>query len=308
MSISDKTKFELANSFIDSINVESVNIRHLVSASGLTKSAVKELLSEIVDRCSDDIYKPSKRNDIAGDVKEILVQEYGLTYSIANRLTYTYNIEYPEQLSYLKDSELKDITGIGKSTLKKIRENFPYIEKPKTVIDNNHVSILKLPTKAEEVLYNESIVTVHQIGMLISDGDIDNLGYPLCLLIKKGYELYSEGETSKNIYYTEYLSILLQSYNRNLNNLIRHTDSRLNLHWINDTIYHFITYIYEIMAQDNIIKRTLIKNQLMLDDKREILLTKLYSDADYSNDAIIKHYYEVNETLQEIYNLLKKEI
>ena len=100
MSISDKTKFELANSFIDSINVESVNIRHLVSASGLTKSAVKELLSEIVDRCSDDIYKPSKRNDIAGDVKEILVQEYGLTYSIANRLTYTYNIEYPEQLSY----------------------------------------------------------------------------------------------------------------------------------------------------------------------------------------------------------------
>ena len=49
MSISDKTKLELANSFIDSINVESVNIRHLVSASGLTKSAVKELLSEIVE-------------------------------------------------------------------------------------------------------------------------------------------------------------------------------------------------------------------------------------------------------------------
>ena len=176
------------------------------------------------------------------------------------------------------------------------------------MIDNNHISILKLPTKAEEVLYNESIVTVHQVGMLISDGDIDNLGYPLCLLIKKGYELYSEGETSKNIYYTEYLSILLQSYNRNLNNLIRHTDSRLNLHWINDTIYHFITYIYEIMAQDSLIKKALIKNQSMLDDKRELLLTKLYSDADYSNDVIVKHYYEVNETLQEIYNLLKKEI
>lgn len=305
MNISNNTLSELANTFIDSINIESVNIKHLVVASGLTKSAVKELLSEIVDRCSDTIDKPTKRVNTVDDVKEVLVQEYGLTYSIANRLTYTYNIEYPEQLSYLKDSELMDITGIGQSTLRKIRERFPYVERPKSVIDNSHISVLNLPTKAQELLYNENISTVHQIGVLIADGDIDNLGYPMCLLIEKGYELYSEGESSKNVYYVEYLSILLQSFNRNLNNLIRHTDTTLNLHWINNTIYHFVTYVYEIIAEDSKLKKEVISNESLFIDKREEVLTKLYADVSYTNEDIINHYYEVNSTLQKVYNMFK---
>lgn len=305
MDISNKTLSELANTFINSINIESVNIKHLVVASGLTKSAVKELLGEIVDRCSDTMDKPTKRVEVTDDVKEVLVKEYGLTYSIANRLTYTYNIEYPEQLSYLKDSELMDVTGIGQSTLKKIRENFPYIERPKAVIDNNHITILNLPTKAQELLYDENIVTIHQLSMLIADDDIDNLGYPMCLLIKRGYELYKAGESSKNIYYVEYLSILLQSYNRNLNNLIRHTDSNLNLHWINNTIYHFVTYVYEIMVNNDKIKKDILNCSSQFGKSREMFLSELYANVSSDNEEIVNHYYNVNSILQKVYSVFK---
>lgn len=305
MGISNNTISELANIYLDSINVESINLKALIVESGLSTQAVKEMLNELVDRCAENPNKPSIRRDEYSEstIKSILVNRYGLTYSIAKRLIEMYNIEFPSQLKYLTDKELSDITGIGEYTLKKIRESFPYEESESIKKENTSIAVLHLPTKVEEVLRENNVLNIKQLDVFLTSG-IDDIGYPKSLIIYKAHELYSNDEVNKNIYRKEYLSIFLQSFNRNLNNIIRHSESKLNTYWINDSLYNFITYTYEIMNTDNTIELQLLDSFDLLNTDRKILLDSLYADTSMSNNELINHYKTVRCTLDSIYNTI----
>ena len=305
MGISNNTISELANIYLASINVESINLKALIVESGLSTQAIKEMLSELVDRCAENPNKPSIRRDEYSEtkIKSILVNKYGLTYSIAKRLIEMYNIEFPSQLKYLTDKELSDITGIGEYTLKKIRESFPYEESESIKKENTSIAVLNLPTKVEEVLRENSVLNIKQLEVFLSS-NIDDVVYPKSIIIYKSHELYNNGELDINVYRREYLSILLQSYNRNLNNIIRHSESKLNTYWINDSLYNFITYIYEIMNTDSLLREQLIEGCDKLKIDRKVLLNSLYADTSMTNQELINHYKIVRDTLDTIYNLL----
>lgn len=307
MSISNNTMSELANSFIATINIESINLKSLLMTPGLSKSAVKELLNELVDRCADNIDKPSfKKEESTTDVlKSTLVNEYGLTYSVVNRLIDVYNIEFPEQLKYLSDSELRHITGIGESTLRKIRSHFAYEEPQSTRTSNLSIGELNLPTKIEEILRENNVLTIKQLETFVSE-DIENIGYPMCIVIQEAYDLYVSGETEEREYYKKYLDILLQSFTRNLNNLIRHSSTKLNLHWINESLYQFVTYTYEIMFKDSKYVNLFVERCASLSKAREELLSELYYSALDDNPATIRHYQDVLQMLKDIYSVFAK--
>lgn len=307
--VSQNSMTEFANMFIKSIDVENINLRTLIVDSGLSKEAVKDLLSELVERYSENPDKPSIK--ISGNkseyIKNTLVKTYNLTYSIANRLIDMYNIEFPEQLKYLSDDELKAVTGVGVSTLKKIRDAFPYTEPPKTTIVNTSITNLYLPTKIEELLRNNSVLYVKQLGTFIEE-DIDNVGYPRCLIITKAYELYENEVTDRNIYNREYLNIMIQSYNRNLNNLVRHSDSKLNLHWVNDSIYHFVTFVFEIMFNQPELETSIKTAWDIFNEQRELVLSKLYIDDTLPNTDIIKHYSSLCTNMLSVLKIFDDEI
>ena len=307
MGISNNTISELANIYLASINVESINLKALIVESGLSTQAVKEMLSELVDRCAENPNKPNIRKDEYSEtkIKSVLVNKYGLTYSIAKRLIEMYNIEFPSQLKYLTDKELSDITGIGEYTLKKIRESFPYEESEPIKKENTSIAVLHLPTKVEEVLRENNILNIKQLEVFLS-ANIDDIVYPKSIIIYKAHELYNNEEPDINVYRKEYLSIFLQSYNRNLNNIIRHSESKLNTYWINDSLYNFITYIYEIMNTDSLLKEQLIEGYDKLKIDRKVLLNSLYADTSMSNQELISHYKTVRGILDSICNLLFK--
>lgn len=296
MSISEKALSELANSYINNIDPESVNIKYLLTVSGLSKSTIKDLLCEIVDRCDSIIKVPPKKN--TPDIRDVLVREYNLTYSIASRLIEYYDITYPEQLSFLADDELKAITGIGKSTLTRIRVKFPYVEQKVNCKRIDKIELLHFPTKVYTSLTDNSIYNTCQLEQAISNEDIVSLGYPLCTIVERGYELYLDGESNINVYRLEYLNILLQSYERNLNSLIRHSDDTLNLHWINNTIYQFVTFAYEINSSEEIAGR-ITESTPEFGMSRKLLLESLYADSN-DNKVIIKHYTKVKQILQSV--------
>ena len=299
MGISKNTISELANIYLASINVESINLKALIVESGLSTQAIKEMLSELVDRCAENPNKPNIRRDEYSEtkIKSVLVNKYGLTYSIAKRLIEMYNIEFPSQLKYLTDKELSDITGIGEYTLKKIRESFPYEESKPIKKENTSIAVLHLPTKVEEVLRENNILNIKQLEVFLSS-NIDDIVYPKSIIIYKAHELYNNEEPDINVYRKEYLSIL--------NNIIRHSGSKLNTYWINDSLYNFITYIYEIMNTDSLLKEQLTEGCDKLKIDRKVLLNSLYADTSMSNHELINHYKTVRCILDSICNLLFK--
>lgn len=305
MGISNNTKSELANIYLNSLNMESINLKALIIDSGLSTQAIKEMLNELVDRCAENPNKPSIRKDEYSEfqIKSVLVNKYGLTYSIAKRLIEMYNIEFPSQLKYLSDTELREVTGIGEFTLKKIRESFPYEESEVIRKENTSIAVLHLPSKIEEVLRTYDVLNIKQLELFLSSG-IEDIGYPKSNIIYKSYELYQEDETDIDAYRKEYLSIFLQSYIRNLNNIIRHSDSKLNTYWINDSLYNFITYIYELMGHDEEILTKLTDNFEMLKSTRKTLLDSLYANSSMSNIELIEHYKSVKDTIGSIYKVL----
>ena len=304
LGISDRTLSECINMFINSIDIEKINLKYLLVDAGLSKEAVKEILNVLVDRFSDNPIKPAIKIDTEKEVennfKEALVHEYNLTYTIANNLINTYRIVRPEQLSYLSDQELLNVTGIGKSTLVKIRDKFPYVRTPDTSsVINISITELYLPTKVEETLRDNGILYVQHLDYLV-DEEIQSIGYPMCTIIDEGYKLYKLGCKDKSKYVMKYLEILKSSYDRNLNNIIRHSSEKLNLYWIDKTVYLIITYLYEIITSDK--QYSYIRDiwEELCNPRDEVLTKYSCNMLPDDNGLILQRYAELQDIFKDI--------
>lgn len=304
LNLSDRTLSECVNLFINSIDIEKVNIKYLLVEAGLSKEATKEILNILVDRFSENPDKPVARTDLQkaaeDNFKGSLVKEYNLTYTIANSLIDMYKIVRPEQLSYLSDEELLQVTGVGNHALTKIRAKFPYISNPQvdTVINISIVE-LYLPTKAEEILRENNILYIQQVGEFI-DNELQNVGYPICSLIEEGYKLYKSGIKDEYSLTMKYLEVLINSFDRNLNNIIRHSSEKLNLYWIDQSNYLIITYLYELMSKSEY-RDYLVRTWSELGKSREQVLTE-YSCNMMSTDnhEIINAYIKLRDTYKDL--------
>lgn len=304
LNLSDRTLSECVNLFINSIDIEKVNIKYLLVEAGLSKEATKEILNILVDRFSENPDKPVARTDLQkaaeDNFKESLVKEYNLTYTIANSLISMYKIVRPEQLSYLSDNELLQVTGVGNHTLTKIRAKFPYISKPQvdTVINISIVE-LYLPTKAEEILRENNILYIQQVGEFI-DNELQNVGYPICSLIEEGYKLYKSGAKDEYSLTMKYLEVLINSFDRNLNNIIRHSSEKLNLYWIDQSNYLIITYLYELMSKSEY-RDYLVRTWSELGKSREQVLTEYSCNMmPIDNHEIINAYIKLRDTYKDL--------
>lgn len=304
LNLSDRTLSECVNLFINSIDIEKVNIKYLLVEAGLSKEATKEILNILVDRFSENPDKPVARTDLQkaaeDNFKESLVKEYNLTYTIANSLISMYKIVRPEQLSYLSDDELLQVTGVGNHTLTKIRAKFPYISKPQvdTVINISIVE-LYLPTKAEEILRENNILYIQQVGEFI-DNELQNVGYPICSLIEEGYKLYKSGVKDEYSLTMKYLEVLINSFDRNLNNIIRHSSEKLNLYWIDQSNYLIITYLYELMSKSEY-RDYLVRTWSELGKSREQVLTEYSCNMmPIDNHEIINAYIKLRDTYKDL--------
>lgn len=304
LNLSDRTLSECVNLFINSIDIEKVNIKYLLVEAGLSKEATKEILNILVDRFSENPDKPVARTDLQkaaeDNFKESLVKEYNLTYTIANSLISMYKIVRPEQLSYLSDDELLQVTGVGNHTLTKIRAKFPYISKPQvdTVINISIVE-LYLPTKAEEILRENNILYIQQVGEFI-DNELQNVGYPICSLIEEGYKLYKSGTKDEYSLTMKYLEVLINSFDRNLNNIIRHSSEKLNLYWIDQSNYLIITYLYELMSKSEY-RDYLVRTWSELGKSREQVLTEYSCNMmPIDNHEIINAYIKLRDTYKDL--------
>lgn len=304
LNLSDRTLSECVNLFINSIDIEKVNIKYLLVEAGLSKEATKEILNILVDRFSENPDKPVARTDLQktaeDNFKESLVKEYNLTYTIANSLISMYKIVRPEQLSYLSDEELLQVTGVGNHTLTKIRVKFPYISKPQvnTVINISIVE-LYLPTKAEETLRENNILYIQQVGEFI-DNELQNVGYPICSLIEEGYKLYKSGIKDEYSLTMKYLEVLINSFDRNLNNIIRHSSEKLNLYWIDQSNYLIITYLYELMSKSKY-HDYLIRTWSELGKSREQVLTEYSCNMmPTDNHEVISTYIKLRDTYKDL--------
>lgn len=304
LNLSDRTLSECVNLFINSIDIEKVNIKYLLVEAGLSKEATKEILNILVDRFSENPDKPVARTDLQkaaeDNFKESLVKEYNLTYTIANSLISMYKIVRPEQLSYLSDNELLQVTGVGNHTLTKIRAKFPYISKPQvdTVINISIVE-LYLPTKAEEILRENNILYIQQVGEFI-DNELQNVGYPICSLIEEGYKLYKSGVKDEYSLTMKYLEVLINSFDRNLNNIIRHSSEKLNLYWIDQSNYLIITYLYELMSKSEY-RDYLVRTWSELGKSREQVLTEYSCNMmPIDNHEIINAYIKLRDTYKDL--------
>lgn len=304
LNLSDRTLSECVNLFINSIDIEKVNIKYLLVEAGLSKEATKEILNILVDRFSENPDKPVARTDLQkaaeDNFKESLVKEYNLTYTIANSLISMYKIVRPEQLSYLSDDELLQVTGVGNHTLTKIRAKFPYISKPQvdTVINISIVE-LYLPTKAEEILRENNILYIQQVGEFI-DNELQNVGYPICSLIEEGYKLYKSGTKDEYSLTMKYLEVLINSFDRNLNNIIRHSSEKLNLYWIDQSNYLIITYLYELMSKSEY-RDYLVRTWSELCRPREQVLTEYSCNMmPIDNHEIINAYIKLRDTYKDL--------
>lgn len=304
LNLSDRTLSECVNLFINSIDIEKVNIKYLLVEAGLSKEATKEILNILVDRFSENPDKPVARTDLQkateDNFKESLVKEYNLTYTIANNLISMYKIVRPEQLSYLSDDELLQVTGVGNHTLTKIRTKFPYISKPQvdTVI-NISIIELYLPTKVEETLRENNILYIQQVGEFI-ENELQNVGYPICSLIEEGYKLYKSGTKDEYSLTMKYLEVLINSFDRNLNNIIRHSSEKLNLYWIDQSNYLIITYFYELKSKSEY-REHLIGTWSELTKSREQVLTEYSCNMmPTDNNEIISTYIKLRDTYKDL--------
>lgn len=300
LNVSDRTLSECVNLFINSIDIEKVNIKYLLVEAGLSKEATKEILNILVDRFSENPDKPIARIDMQkateDNFKESLVKEYNLTYTIANNLISMYKIVRPEQLSYLSDEELLQVTGIGNHTLVKIRAKFPYVSKPEVEsVINISITELCLPTKAEETLRENNVLYIQQVEDFI-DNELQNVGYPICTLIEEGYKAYQSGTRSEHCLTSKYLELLINSFSRNLNNIVRHSSEKLNLYWIDQSNYLIITYLYELMNKHEYYD-CLVSAWSELKKSREQVLTEYGCNAmPADNSTIISQYSRLQDS------------
>lgn len=303
-NVSDMTIKECADIFIRTINPESININELIINSGLSKNAIKEILCLFVDNyiegntvVNDDI--PDLKLPDIDKFVYTLRNEYGLTYSLARKILQTYEITDLNQLCYLSDDDFRLITGVGDGSLAMIRKSFPY--KQKTVKDALKVSVIELhlPTKIETQLSEKGVFYMSQLSDFMVK-DYKDLGYPECLLLEAGWHLYLDGIKDPSDYIKSYYQILLQSFDRNLGNIVRHSDSSLNLYWLDEVIYTIITYTYELMHKDS--KYEIIKTFWnKFEGTREELITYCRPDDDTDNQDIINHYKYLYQSMSEIF-------
>ena len=288
--LTNKTTNECVQAILKTIDPKSINIEYLIDVLGLSKVAVKELLTAVVDDYAVNVVS-IESSELKEKFSEDLVTKYGLTYSLARKLLKQFDIKSPTELRYITDEILLSVPGIGEGTLEKIRRNFPYTLSSNGRID---LSSLEYPTKILRFLNDDNIYYVDQLRDNIEDIE---LGYPDKIILSSGYNMYcSDINTVSYDYIKEYIYIYLNSVKRNYGNAVRHATEGVNYHWLDLSIYGFITYIYEIR---NRYSEFDIVTQVwpMLSEKRQVVLDELNHIKDKRTQEAIEAYGDLKDKL-----------
>lgn len=249
MDISDLTLRELAMNTIDSIDLENISLHNLLVERGLSREAAKDLICYLIDQykiisTKPKLIKPDTYESDQERVRTELVDVYGFTYSMADKLLERYDITDVQQISLITDEELLGIRGFGTGSLNSIRAAFPYIIKAEE--GQVSISVLKLPSHVERTLADEGMLYIEQLN----DGLINkSLPISVSTIVEEAYRGYVEDGKRDFKLVVSYLDIMLTQISRNLGNITRHVNDKLNLYWIDDSVCSLVTYLCEIAAK-----------------------------------------------------------
>lgn len=303
MEISDLTLRELAMNAIDSIDLENISLHNLLVERGLSREAAKDLVCYLIDQykivsTKPKLIKPDTYESDQERVRAELVEVYGFTYSMADKLLEKYDITDVQQISLITDEELLSIRGFGTGSLNSIRVVFPFVMK--TEEGQISISVLKLPSHIERMLADEGMLYIEQL----SDGLINkSLPITVSTIVEEAYRGYVEEGKRDFELVTSYLDIMIVQVQRNLGNITRHVNDKLNLYWIDDSVCSLVTYLCEIAVKTD---EGRILYEIYPDLKLErSKLKDVIKTSSKQNDEVVKFYTSIYNKLESVISKFK---